>query len=196
MPRKGVDRKAARQIRQRLRQFVKEVHGGDWGSFQSKVGVQRTTAANWKAKSESAVPEVAHLLMFGERGRLSLNWLLLGVGPMLLDDSEQHLAKPGQLRALLVAAFAATDCSDAAEADRCLPPAGVIWTHLVESLSPFVRAARAVRLDDAREMRRVTNQLILEYERGNPAVKKLVLMVARKQGISERRLNRILRTPE
>jgi len=69
-------------VRDRLRRFVKEWFS-DWNDFTEKLVVPRTTSDGWRSKKGSSIPDSAWLLRLAQETNLSIDWLLLGEGPML-----------------------------------------------------------------------------------------------------------------
>lgn len=196
MPRSAVNKREARQIRSRLHQFVEEVHEGNWEAFQHRVEVERTTVSGWKKSVGLAVPDGPNLLKLARYGRMSLNWLLLGEGPMLCGEPQSARSQSERLRAALVAQFAATVCADVAEAERCVPDAQDVWTHVISSLRPIVIGTRVIIRQQEPKLAILIESLIEGAAAGNPTSKKLVQLVAERAGMTKRELDRVLRAPD
>lgn len=92
----------AREIRERLRWVIKPPRFGSRRRFASHVGVPPTTVTRWFAKKPSS-PDIASLVKVARKTRLSLNWVLLGVGPEFLGPTRDVAKLEPAVRAHVIA---------------------------------------------------------------------------------------------
>lgn len=86
----------AKAISKRLKDFAVRRYKS-WEGFYTSIGVGRTTASSWVG-TKPKLPDTANLLKIARKTNLSLDWLLLGVGPELWleasDTSQAALTAP------------------------------------------------------------------------------------------------------
>ena len=145
MARTAVNRMDAKAILRRLGQYVERVHHGKWDDLHVTLGIGRTTVSGWKDKGRRArpVPDLPSLLKLSRLGQLSLDWLLLDHGSMLLkridsDAGEKARSVPEQTRDDLVGELAAQWGKDRDRVDSSTPAAPLLWrmirTHIGETV--------------------------------------------------------------
>src|SRR5688572_14356236 len=71
-----------KEIRERLRAHVVTYCDANQSEFARRVGVSRSTVTGWFA-GEPHAPDAGQLVVLARRGRMNLNWLLLGEEPQL-----------------------------------------------------------------------------------------------------------------
>ena len=140
MARTAVDRRDAKGILRRLGQYVERVHEGNWDHLHTTIGIGRTTVSGWKDKGRRArpVPDLPSLLKLSRLGQLSLDWLLLDHGPMLLQPGDSVTTVAEQTRNELVSELAAKWGKDRGRVDSSTPAAPLLWrmirTHIGETV--------------------------------------------------------------
>ncbi|MGH8551096.1 MAG: hypothetical protein ACRERU_21330 [Methylococcales bacterium] len=154
MAKRKLEKREALAIRERLKQVVDQIHGGDWNRATRHAGIDRTTALSWRGSERQTVPDVTQLMKLAQRGQVSLDWLFLGKGSMLRCEEVADGVLPA-LRAMLVAEYTASEAAptltmeraSSSDWDAALPPADTLYRLCVEFLRPLVREAMIVVAD-------------------------------------------------
>ncbi len=162
MPTHKVEKVELEAIADRLEEYVKAYHAGDWLKFAKAIGVARTTALNWC--HATCAPSAAEVLKLARKG-IRLDWLFLGIGPMEREPAGTGGSVLEDMRATIRARYqtSAPRPTDEQHVDRTLPPADMLLDLCVEFLRPGVEAhlpqverlaasARAYRLGDQRDL--------------------------------------------
>jgi hypothetical protein len=110
MPRPGgsLRNSDALAISARLKVFARRF--GSQTDFKERFNVPRSTLRSWTDNTEPAVPATAYLLEMAREGNLSLNWLLLGEGPVLRQ--RETTTRQAGLMAAIAAELQATEMAD------------------------------------------------------------------------------------
>jgi hypothetical protein len=129
--RQKLEKADASAVADRLRKYVNERYK-DPTAFARAVGIPRATAAGWRS-SPPKTPETKYLIQLARQEGLSLNWLLLGEGPVSMEDTPLE----AQLRGRIVAALAKTGLGDH-EINRVVPnPRRVLKEVLLEGVAQY-----------------------------------------------------------
>lgn len=140
--RKSVTAEDARAIRNRLRRLVER----QWGTvykFKESGWAPASTIAKWFAR-EPRMPELVYLMRLAQKHNWNLNYLLLGEGPMLREESVPAGDLAGRLRARIVAELKSSGASDPEVAIVVPRVAKRVMDHLLEHYRLGVRSWRAV----------------------------------------------------
>lgn len=105
MPKSKVPAADARAISRRLNELATTRYG-TWYKFWNDMGIERTTAGAW-VRNNPSVPEVPHLLRIARKANVSLDWLLLGEGPLLRERPAD--TPSGRVFAAIEAALRSTE---------------------------------------------------------------------------------------
>jgi transcriptional regulator with XRE-family HTH domain len=133
MARTGVGSATSKEIRERLRGFYLR---GPAPRFRSEsdlarhLDISRSTIAGWFQK-EPKVPDPGHLIRMAKLDRLSPTFLLIGVGPEVLDAAVPEKDLEPMLRANLRASLVARGVP-AQWIDRLLPSGREVMAELVD----------------------------------------------------------------
>lgn len=109
MGRQRVPTSHAYQIRGRLVRFIRLYRQQSTARFADAAGLQQATVRKWLRKDDPVTPDVATLLEVARRTNLSLNYLVLGEGPMLREDHTPGDGPADQFRGQVVARLRAME---------------------------------------------------------------------------------------
>ena len=88
MGRSKVRASDAAAIRDRLSEFVKK-HYSSANDFEQRLQVPKSTCDTWRSAGGTSIPDTYWLFRIAQESNLSIDWLLLGQGPMLRHRSAQ-----------------------------------------------------------------------------------------------------------
>lgn len=111
---RSVGTKQARAIKERLETFATRTLGFTWYRFAKEAGYNHSTASVWRNTGNQTLPAVPKLIELASRFRLSLDWLLLGVGSDLRDATRNRVELEEDLRTHVLATIVGPYDSDEA----------------------------------------------------------------------------------
>lgn len=107
-----------REIRERLREYVRDYCDGNSSEFARRMGVARTTVTGWFS-DKPHTPDIGQLVALATNGNINLNWLLVGELPVLRGAPHPDEQVPQRFRAAIVAQLA-TEYGEAEEVRQLL----------------------------------------------------------------------------
>jgi transcriptional regulator with XRE-family HTH domain len=141
----------ARAISVRLRAYVKSEYETLF-ELREALGLPKSTLQGWLSRSAPRVPDTAALLALAKEARISLNWLLLGVGPEQLGAALPTVEAEAALRMNLVAEVRSRGVSEWV-AEKLIPDARTVYRHAADD---YARLGRAYTKDVGTALRKDT----------------------------------------
>lgn len=128
----------AKAISARLRGYVKSEYETLF-ELREALGLPKSTLQGWLSRAAPRVPDTAALLGLAKEARISLNWLLLDVGPERLGAGLPTVEAEAALRMNLVAEVRSRGVSEWL-AEKLIPDARTVYRRAADDYARLGRA--------------------------------------------------------
>lgn len=82
-------------ITERLRALVRERYGGNQSHFALALGVEQSFVTKWFHSTAASIPSAKSMALICRRTHASPTWLLMGVGPIMVDSQTDEDLREG-----------------------------------------------------------------------------------------------------
>jgi transcriptional regulator with XRE-family HTH domain len=150
---------ARTQIRDRLRQHIRERPGRTVHGFEKATGLESKTVEPWLRSENPVIPETVSLIRMAETVNLSIDWLLLGDEPPLRERQSSTIEE--KLRARVIAVLRSVTDEPLEVLEKEVPTGKEILRHFVASLATAISISKLDMSPDADEEEKERQFLIM-----------------------------------